>query len=418
MPFAPSMDLNSDSDDYDEDVSPTPSEKEQHAAKPKAKGSKAKGADAVKQMSRPLRVSAAVASLVWKSDSCPPSSQSAAPVGSRIRVWWQADEMWYRGTVKAYTDAVDTHVVVYDDGDQRNEALSNPSLSWELLQLLEPPPLPPTALSAGPPPRQLHAKPAAKPPASMPPTPPKPKPKAAAEAEVAKAEVAKAVAKAAAEAATRAAAAAAAAAASAKAKAAAAAAEAAEAMESPVAEKVPPELPGAHPHPISSTHGAPGAIQQAQAKGLKLRVADNTTGYFGVSLYKCKSRTRRYRADVRRSGKSVCLGRFVTAEEAALCVARSPEGQKAAAAPAAAPYRGAGGGGKRGGGEGGGGDGGGGDDGVEEEEESDDNDQAEGEALGQPGVSASESKPLIRGPAAADLSPDPLLLDGCRVRLL
>ena len=111
--------------------------------------------------SLPKRASAAVASLVWKSDSRPPSSQPAVPVGSRIRVWWQADQMWYSGTVKAYTDAVDTHLVVYDDGDQRNEALSNPCLSWELLQL-EPPPWPPAASSAGPPPRQLHAKPKAK----------------------------------------------------------------------------------------------------------------------------------------------------------------------------------------------------------------------------------------------------------------
>ena len=87
--------------------------------------------------------------------------------------------MWYNGTVKAYTDAVDTHLVVYDDGDQRNEALSDPSLSWELLQPLEPPPLPPAASSARPPPRQPHAKPAPKPPAPKPPPAPMPsKPKA------------------------------------------------------------------------------------------------------------------------------------------------------------------------------------------------------------------------------------------------
>ena len=35
-------------------------------------------------------------------------------------------------------------------------------------------------------------------------------------------------------------------------------------------------------------------------------------------------------ARVRRGGKLVHLGSFVTAEEAALCVARSPEGQEAA----------------------------------------------------------------------------------------
>ena len=43
-----------------------------------------------------------------------------------------------------------------------------------------------------------------------------------------------------------------------------------------------------------------------------------------------------YQAKVRRGGKIVHLGSFATAEEAALCVARSPEGQaaKKTAAPA------------------------------------------------------------------------------------
>ena len=35
-----------------------------------------------------------------------------------------------------------------------------------------------------------------------------------------------------------------------------------------------------------------------------------------------------YQARVRRGGKQVSLGSFATAEEAALCVARSPEGQE------------------------------------------------------------------------------------------
>ena len=42
-----------------------------------------------------------------------------------------------------------------------------------------------------------------------------------------------------------------------------------------------------------------------------------------------------YQARVRRGGKVVGLGSFATAEEAALCVARSPEGR--AAAERAAP---------------------------------------------------------------------------------
>ena len=57
-------------------------------------------------------------------------------------------------------------------------------------------------------------------------------------------------------------------------------------------------------------------------------MAENTTGYFGVHLSFSKSKP--YEAQVRRGGKMVHLGRFATAEEAALCVARSPEGQAAA----------------------------------------------------------------------------------------
>eukprot|EP00964_Phaeocystis_antarctica_P060268 scaffold35922_cov65-Phaeocystis_antarctica.AAC.5 len=76
------------------------------------------------------------------------------------------------------------------------------------------------------------------------------------------------------------------------------------------------------------------ARQQAQAEGLTLRVADNKTGYFGVSLN--PGRSKPYKAEVYSAGKSVNLGRFATAEEAALCVARSPQGRAAAERAAAA----------------------------------------------------------------------------------
>ena len=76
--------------------------------------------------------------------------------------------------------------------------------------------------------------------------------------------------------------------------------------------------------------------QQAQAEGLTLLVADNTTGYFGVYLIN-SGKPKPYQAKVRRGGKNVSLGYFATTEEAALCVARSPEGQAAAFRIAAAP---------------------------------------------------------------------------------
>ena len=77
----------------------------------------------------------------------------------------------------------------------------------------------------------------------------------------------------------------------------------------------------------------PSSEQQAQAEGLVLRVADNKTGYAGVHLH---TTGKPYEAKGRRGGKQVSLGTFATAEEAAMCVARSPEGQAAAVAAVAA----------------------------------------------------------------------------------
>ena len=71
--------------------------------------------------------------------------------------------------------------------------------------------------------------------------------------------------------------------------------------------------------------------QQAQAEGLTLRVADNASGYYGVNHR--PGRSKPFDAQMRHCGT---LGSFATAEEAALCVARSPEGQVAAQRAAAA----------------------------------------------------------------------------------
>ena len=77
------------------------------------------------------------------------------------------------------------------------------------------------------------------------------------------------------------------------------------------------------------------AQQQAEAEGLTLLKADNKTGYYGVYLNN-PGRPKPYQAQVSRGGKVVSRGYFATAEAAALCVARSPEG-RAAAAERAAP---------------------------------------------------------------------------------
>ena len=88
----------------------------------------------------------------------------------------------------------------------------------------------------------------------------------------------------------------------------------------------------AAPPPLTSEQ----ARQQAQAEGLTLRLADNSAGYFGVGLSH-PGKPKPYQAQVTRGGKKMHLGSFATAEEAALSVARSPEGQAAAQRAAAAP---------------------------------------------------------------------------------
>ena len=76
-------------------------------------------------------------------------------------------------------------------------------------------------------------------------------------------------------------------------------------------------------------------LQEAEAEELTLLVSDSQTGYFGVYLAS-PGRPKPYQARVKRGGNKVSLGMFATAEEAALCVARSPEGQAAAVERAAA----------------------------------------------------------------------------------
>jgi hypothetical protein len=77
------------------------------------------------------------------------------------------------------------------------------------------------------------------------------------------------------------------------------------------------------------------ATEALRAEKLTLLVADSKSGYFGV--YRGKpGLSKPYRAEVKRGGKDAYLGVFATAEEAALCVARTPEGRAVAAERAAA----------------------------------------------------------------------------------
>ena len=81
------------------------------------------------------------------------------------------------------------------------------------------------------------------------------------------------------------------------------------------------------------------ARQQAQTEKLTLLVAENRTGYSCV--YFKPGKPTPYQAQVTRGGRKVYLGSFATAEEAALCVARSPEGRAVAARAPSAEGQGA-----------------------------------------------------------------------------
>ena len=50
--------------------------------------------------------------------------------GRRVSVWWEDDRKWYDGTVRDYS-ALGEHLVLYDDGEQRQEKLD--TCSWKLL---------------------------------------------------------------------------------------------------------------------------------------------------------------------------------------------------------------------------------------------------------------------------------------------
>ena len=69
----------------------------------------------------------------------------------------------------------------------------------------------------------------------------------------------------------------------------------------------------------------------AAALLLSSLVAENKTGYFSVTRDPNRpGLAKPYQARVRRGGEQVHLGHFATAEEAALCIARSPKREGAA----------------------------------------------------------------------------------------
>ena len=94
-------------------------------------------------------------------------------------------------------------------------------------------------------------------------------------------------------------------------------------------------IPSAHVVAAAAASGvarskAEEAVAQAAAEGLTLEPSSSgATGYKGVNVQRGLNTFGAY---VRRAGKQVHLGSFVTAEEAALAFARTPEAQAQAAA--------------------------------------------------------------------------------------
>ena len=69
------------------------------------------------------------------------------------------------------------------------------------------------------------------------------------------------------------------------------------------------------------------ALKQARTEGLTLKRSRSKTGYSGVTL-KHPGYPKPYAAQVFPGGKTVTLGSFATAEEAALCIAQSRKGKE------------------------------------------------------------------------------------------
>ena len=65
------------------------------------------------------------------------------------------------------------------------------------------------------------------------------------------------------------------------------------------------------------------ALRLAETEGLTLLKANNVSGYKGVYFNSSVNRAKPYRVKVTRGGIKVQLGYFATAEEAALCYAKT-----------------------------------------------------------------------------------------------
>ena len=80
----------------------------------------------------PRRRSARVKEIGSEVLSSPACNIGKEAVGRRLKVRWD-DASYYNGRVVEFNSVFGTHLVVYDDGDQRYESLRASSLVWEFL---------------------------------------------------------------------------------------------------------------------------------------------------------------------------------------------------------------------------------------------------------------------------------------------
>ena len=51
--------------------------------------------------------------------------------GKRIEVWWEGDNVYYRGTIFEYSKNTDKHTVYYDDGEKEKVSLATTPHRYE-----------------------------------------------------------------------------------------------------------------------------------------------------------------------------------------------------------------------------------------------------------------------------------------------
>lgn len=55
--------------------------------------------------------------------------------GKRVEVWWEGDNVYYRGTIFEYSKNTDKHTVYYDDGEKEKVSLATTPHRYEQISL-------------------------------------------------------------------------------------------------------------------------------------------------------------------------------------------------------------------------------------------------------------------------------------------